>query len=48
MRYVKYEVVPINGIMLKKSFVILEKGQFKVKVKLEGKNIYISWTRHIS
>ena len=45
MRYVKYEVVPINGIMLKKSksFVTMEKGQFKVTVKLMVKSTSTSF-----
>ena len=39
-RYAEYEVVPVNGILL--SFVILAKGQFKIKVKTENeKHIYI-------
>ena len=49
MRYAEYEVVPVNGIMVKKSksFVTLGKGQFKVKVKLEGKkHIYILPAKH--
>ena len=35
-------MVPVNGIMLKKSFVNLGIAQFKVKVKTENENqIYI-------
>ena len=49
MRYIGYEVVPINGVMLNifKSFVIVGKGQFTVKVTIEGeKHIYIIPVKH--
>ena len=45
-----YEVVVVNGIMLNKFkyFVVLEKGQFEVKVKIEGENyIYTSFQLNI-
>ena len=42
MRYVQYEVVTVNGIMLKKSLITFGIAQFKVKVKTESeKHIYI-------
>ena len=42
MRYARYEVVPVNGMKL-----TLEKGQLKIKVKIEDKNhIYIIPAKH--
>ena len=36
MRYAEYEVVSINGMMLKISIVTFGKSQFKVKIKVEA------------
>ena len=38
MRYVEYEVVPVDGIMLKKIYVFcdLGKGLFELKINIES------------
>ena len=48
MRYVEYKVVPGQWHNVEKSnFCDLRKGQFKVKVKIEGeKHIYIILATH--
>ena len=49
MRYIIYEVVPVNGLMLNQSkyFVTLAKCKFTVKVKLESeKHIYTLPAEH--
>ena len=48
MRYVEYEVVSVNGIMLKKSFMTLGKDHIRINVKIEGeKHSYIIPAKHL-